>query len=76
MSVTARGQFSQLVDVLITMLCASASWQKITQSANAAAALAKSIGFGVDASMARPYAVVYLADAGGDNVGGGSVEVF
>jgi hypothetical protein len=76
MSVTARGQFAQPVDVLVTMLCACASWQKITQSANAAAALTKTIGFGQDSSLARPFANVYLVGAGGDNIGGGSVEAF
>lgn len=76
MSVTATGQFALLVDTLAAMLSAATTWQKITQSANAAAALAKILVFGKDSSEARPHAVVYLTDGGGNNIGGGSVEAF
>lgn len=76
MSVTARGQFSILLDTMATLLSNCTAWQGITQTGTAAAALVRILVFGKDSSQARPYAILFLLDAGGGNIGGGSLESF
>jgi hypothetical protein len=62
MAVAARGIYSEPVGILRTMLSNCASFQKLVQAANAAAALSSIVSFGQSSDHARPFALIGLGD--------------
>lgn len=75
MSVTARGIFASPLSTLAAMLSNSASFQKLCQAANAAAALQKIVLQAGD-PLTRPYAHVMDLEPNSERIAGGSRDYY
>jgi hypothetical protein len=72
MSVTPSGYTAEALDNLRTMLSNCVTFQKLTQSANAAAALTKIFRFAKKGQPTRPFALLMADDFRRDSKAGGS----